>query len=155
MYYLISDGEEELSFLDSTAFDFLNSEKWDLALFSYDLLLAIPTLSNVEKTIYQINRLNAKKHIDGLESVKKELEQFDVSGMENRYIIAKKLLLEEHENVNELLKIDYPESFDFHMIQTWPIFIEYRKSDEYKEFITEHQTEYAKYELKEDEMCVC
>lgn len=155
MYYLISDGEEELSFLDSTAFDFLNSEKWNLALFSYDLLLAIPTLSNEEKTIYQINRLNAKKHIDGLESVKNELEQFDVSGMENRYIIAKKLLLEEHENVNELLKIDYPESFDFHMIQTWPIFIEYRKSNEYKEFITEHQTEYAKYELKEDEMCVC
>ena len=155
LYYLISDGEDELAFLDSTAFDFLNSEKWDIALFSYDLLLAIPTLSNVEKTIYQINRLNAKKHIDGLESVKKELEQFDVSGMENRYIIAKKLLLEEHNDVNELLKLDYPESFDFHMIQTWPIFIEYRKSEEYKDFINEHQTEYAKYELKEDEMCVC
>ena len=153
LYYLISDGEDELSFLDSIAFDFLNSEKWDIALFSYDLLLAIPTLSNVEKTIYRINRLNAKKHIEGIESVKKELERLDVSGMENRYVIAKKLLLEEHKDVNELLKLDYPESFDFHMIQTWPIFIEYRKSDEYKDFINEHQTEYAKYELKEEESC--
>ena len=155
LYYLISDGEDELSFLDSIAFDFLNSEKWDIALFSYDLLLAIPTLSNVEKTIYQINRLNAKKHIDGMDSIKKELEQFDVSGMENRYLIAKKLLLEKHQEVNELLKIDYPISFDFEMIQTWPIFMEYRKSDEYKAFIDDHQAEYARYELKEDEMCIC
>lgn len=155
LYYLISDGEDELSFLDSTAFDFLNSEKWNIALFSYDLLLAIPTLSNMERTIYQINRLNAKKHIDGIESVRKELEQFDVSGMENKYLIAKKLLLEEHQEVNELLKIDYPKSFDFHMIQTWPIFIEYRKSDEYKAFIDEHQAEYARYELKDDEQCMC
>lgn len=155
LYYLISDGEDELSFLDSTAFDFLNSEKWNVALFSYDLLLAIPTLSNMERIIYQINRLNAKKHIDGIESVRKELEQFDVSGMENKYLIAKKLLLEEHQEVNELLKIDYPKSFDFDMIQTWPLFIEYRKSDEYRAFIDEHQAEYARYELKDDEQRTC
>lgn len=155
LYYLISDGEDELSFLDLTAFDFLNSEKWNIALFSYDLLLAIPTLSNVDRTIYQINRLNAKKHVDGISSVRKEIEQFDVSGMENKYLIAKKLLLEEHQEVNELLKIDYPKSFDFGMIQTWPIFIEYRKSNEYRAFIDEHQAEYARYELKEDEQDMC
>ena len=119
------------------------------------MLLAIPKLKNLDKTIYQINRLIAKKHITGLDSTIQEIEQVDISGMENRYAIAKSLLLEKHAEVNELLKLDYPESFDFNMIQTWPIFIEYRKSDEYKEFIIEHQTEYAKYELKEDEMCVC
>ena len=155
LYYLISDGEDELSFLESTAFEFLSSEKWDVSLFAYDLLLAIPTLKNIDKTIYQINRLMAKKHINGLDSTKGEIEQFDISGMENRFIIAKNLLLENHEEVNELLKVDYPESFDFHMIQTWPIFIEYRKSEEYKAFINEHQTEYAKYELKETEIPVC
>lgn len=155
LYYLISDGEEQLSFLESIAFEFLNSEKWEISLFAYDLLLAIPTLKNLDKTVFQINRLIAKKHVKGLDSTKAEIEQIDVSGMENRYIIAKNLLLEEHEKVNELLKIDYPDSFDFHMIQTWPIFIEYRNSDEYREFIEEHQMEYAKYELKEDEMLVC
>ena len=155
LYYLIADGEEQLSFLESTAFDFLNSEKWEISLFAYDLLLAIPKLKNLDKTIYQINRLIAKKHITGLDSTIQEIEQVDISGMENRYAIAKSLLLEKHAEVNDLLKLDYPESFDFNMIQTWPIFIEYRKSDEYKEFIIEHQTEYAKYELKEDEMCVC
>lgn len=155
LYYLIADGEDQLSFLESIAFEFLNSEKWEISLFAYDLLLAIPNLKNLDKTIYQINRLIAKKHIKGLDSTRTEIEQIDVLGMENRYIIAKKLLLEEHGKVNELLKIDYPDSFDFHMIQTWPIFMEYRNSDEYRVFIDEHQTEYAKYELKEDEVCVC
>jgi len=155
LYYLITDGEEALCFLESIAFEFLSSEKWDISLFAYDLLLSIPALKNLDKTIYQINRLIAKKHINGLDQTKEEIEQVDVSGMENRYTIAKKLLLEEHIEVNKLLKIDYPESFDFHMIQTWPIFKEYRDSDEYKEFINEHQTEYAIYELKELEAPVC
>ena len=155
LYYLITDGEEALCFLESIAFEFLSSEKWDISLFAYDLLLSIPALKNLDKTIYQINRLIAKKHINGLDQTKEEIEQVDVSGMENRYTIAKKLLLEEHIEVNKLLKIDYPESFDFHMIQTWPIFKEYRDSDEYKEFINEHQTEYAMYELKELEAPVC
>ena len=77
------------------------------------------------------------------------LKDPDVSGMENKYAIAKNLLMEKHDEVNELLKIDYPKSFSFHMIQTWPIFIEYRKSEEYKTFINEHKSEYAEYELKE------
>lgn len=155
LYYLISEGEEELSFLDSIAFEFLSSEKWDISLFAYDLLLAIPQLTKIENIMYQINKLNAKKHIEGLESTKTELEKFDVSGMENRFVIAKNLLLENHTEVNRLLKIDYPKSFDFHMIQTWPIFIEYRKSDEYRDFINEHQTEYAQYELNDSDPSTC
>jgi hypothetical protein len=133
----------------------LESEKWEVALFAYDLLLAIPTLKNIDKALNRVNRLIAQKHIEGLESTKDEIERFDVSGMDNRFVIAKKLLLEEHKEVNELLKVAYPEQFDFHMIQTWPIFIEYRKSEEYKEFINEHQTEYAMYELKEPEAQTC
>ena len=35
--------------------------------------------------------------------------------MERGFIIAKKLLLEEHKEVNKLLAIDYPKSFDFEM----------------------------------------
>ncbi len=155
LYYLISDGEKELTFLDNTAFEFLESEKWEVALFAYDLLLAIPTLKNIDKALNRVNRLIAQKHIDGLESTKAEIERFDVSGMDNRFVIAKKLLLEEHREVNELLKVAYPEPFDFHMIQTWPIFMEYRKSEEYKEFINEHQTEYAMYELKDPEVQAC
>lgn len=155
LYYLVADGEDQLNFLISTAFEFLSCEKWNISLFAYDLLLAIPTLKNEDKIIYQINRLIAKKHIDGLASTKEEIERFDVSGMENKYTIAKKLLLEENDKVNELLKIDYPKSFDFNMIQTWPIFIEYRQSKEYKEFIDEHQTEYAMYELKDSDEETC
>lgn len=155
LYYRITDGENEHAFLESTAFEFLCSEKWNISLFAYDLLLVIPTLTNEAKTIYQIDRLIAKKHIEKTDSIKKEIENLDVSGMENKYVIAKKLLLEEYEVVNELLKLDYPESFDFHMIQTWPIFLEYRQSAAYKAFINEHQTEYAKYELKEPEASTC
>ena len=149
LYYLIVDDDEKLI---EIAFEFLCSEKWELALFAYDLLLGTTPLSNVDRTMYQINRLNAEKHIVGLLSIKDEIEQLDVSGMENRFAIAKKMLLEEHSEASKMLNDTYPESFDFHMIQTWPLFIEYRKSEEYKEFIDSHQAEYAMYELREPEI---
>lgn len=149
LYYLIAEGDDELEFLTTTAFEFLSSKKWNLAYFAYNLLLIIPTLKNEERIVCKINSLIAKKYVDGLETTKEEIQQLDVSGMENKYAIAKNLLLEKHAEVNELLKIDYPKSFSFHMIQTWPIFIEYRKSEEYRIFINEHQSEYAEYELKE------
>lgn len=155
LYYLICNDENEMSFLESIAFEFLSSEKWDLALFAYDLLLAIRTLKNEQKITYQINRLIAKKHVDGLDSTKEEIELLDVSGMTNKFSIAKKLLLEKHAEVYELLKVDYLKSFDFHMIQTWPLFLEYRNSEEYRTFINEHQTEYAMYELKDIEKPIC
>ena len=39
LYFLIADGEDQLSFLDSIAFEFLSCEKWMISLFAYDLLL--------------------------------------------------------------------------------------------------------------------
>ena len=48
---------------------------------------------------FNINRLNAKKHLVGMEKARKEIENLDVSGMNDSYLIAKELLLENNENI--------------------------------------------------------
>lgn len=145
LLFLIGETEKDRDELDKTAFDLLTNGNWDVAEFAYELLLKLPKLNNENKYDYTINKLNSKKHLLGLDNVREEIMDLDVTGMTTTYLIAKDLLLENNEKVTSALELYYPESFDSYTIQKWPIFIEYRKTDEYKRFIKNHQEDFEPY----------
>ena len=91
-----------------------------------------------------------KKHILGLEAIKEEIEGLDISGTESLYQIAKELLLENNERITQKLEACYPTTYNSHMICTWPIFVEYRKTDEYKAFQDRHREDFEPYDFSVD-----
>ena len=146
LYYLVGNSEFDLDELDKIAFDLLKNENWEVAEFAYDLLLKIKKLENAQKLSYVINKLNAKKHLFGMEKVQNEILQIDVSGMEIMFKVAKNLLLEEYSTILEDLEQCYPHNYDAYALQTWPIFIEFRKTDKYKKFREKHKDTFGQYE---------
>lgn len=151
IFYLVSEGNYEFDVLEETAFDFLKKEKWELAEFAYSLLEKVNILSHSQKLICKINQLNSKKHLLGLEKVKKEIELLDISGMEQKFSIAKDLLLENNDKVTDELEKCYPKTYNSYAICTWPLFVEYRKTNEYQEFKERHKDDFEPYEFKDDE----
>ena len=103
-------------------------------------------MENAQKLSYVINKLNAKKHLFGMEKVQNEILQIDVSGMEIMFKVAKNLLLEEYSTILEDLEQCYPHNYDVYALQTWPIFIEFRKTDKYKKFREKHKDTFGQYE---------
>lgn len=148
LLYLIGNNDEDFVILQKSAFDFLKKEQWELAEFCYNLLMKIKNINYDIKMDFNINRLNAKKHLVGMEKARKEIENLDVSGMNDSYLIAKELLLENNENIIKLLETNYPNVFGSYHIESWPIFIEFRKSDEYKRFREEHKKDFELHEYK-------
>lgn len=146
LFYLVGETEQDLEVLNDVAFGFLKKEKWEEALFAYQLLSKVKRVGQASKINCKINMLNAKKHILSLDEVKNEIINLDVSGMDKKYVIAKELLLENNEQVTEMLDKNYPDVYNSYMIQTWPIFIEYRKTDEYKDFRMRHKEHFETYE---------
>ena len=146
LYYLVGSSDVDLEELDKVAFDLLKKENWEVAEFAYSLLLKIKKLDNAQKLAYFINKLNAKKHLFGLETVRLEIQEIDVSGMEIMFRVAKNLLLEEYATILEDLEQCYPDDYDAFALQTWPIFIEFRKTDEYKKFREKHKDTFGQYE---------
>lgn len=146
LFYLAGETEQALDVLNDTAFEFLKKEKWEEALFAFQLLSKVKGVDQASKINCKINMLNAKKHIHSLDEVKNEIINLDVSGMDKKYVIAKELLLENNEQVTEMLDMSYPDVYNSYMIQTWPIFIEYRKTDEYKDFRMRHKEHFETYE---------
>lgn len=145
LMFLIGEDETDIGILEDTAFDFLKKEQWELAEFSYNLLLKLKSLKHEQKTIYEVNKLNAKKHLIGLEHTKEEIKKLDVSGMQEQYSIAKDLLLENNEIITEKLEKCYPLLYNSYLICTWPLFIEYRKTEEYKNFRERHREDFEPY----------
>lgn len=145
LFYFAGETEQDLEVLNDTAFGFLKKEKWEEALFAYQLLSKVKRVDQASKINCKINMLNAKKHILSLNEVKDEIINLDVSGMDKKYVIAKELLLENNEQVTKMLDKNYPDVYNSYMIQTCPIFIEYRKTDEYKDFRMRHKEHFEIY----------
>ena len=143
--YVTWNSEEGWNILIEIAFDFLCNEKWDLAKFAYMLLCKDKKQDNESKISNQINLLNAKKHLEGMEKIVDNINDLDVSGMEKKYLIAKELLLENNENVLKMINETYPDEFNAYMIIKWPIFIEFRKTKEFREFLKSHNNDFEKY----------
>ena len=145
--YLIWDKDEELRILEEVAFELLSNGKWGEAAFAYELLCKIPNLNNENKMNFKINYLNAYKHINGIDKARQEIEALDTSGMDNMFFVAKQLLLENNKLVLEKIEKSYPIPFNVYNILKWPIFIEFRKTEEFKEFILRHSHDFEQWEL--------
>ena len=147
LFYLIGESESELDELDLTAFDLLKNQNWDVAEYAYSLLLKTSKASHSSKVMWQINWLNAKKHKYGIEKTKNEIEKLDVTGMEKLFSVAKNLLLEDYEAIEDDLESCYPHDYNSYYIHTWPIFIEFRKTKYYQNFREKHQEDFEQYDF--------
>ena len=96
--------------------------------------------------------------MEGLDNIEADIQNFDVSAMKNSFRIAKHALLNEHEKVSTMLELHIGE-IPSEALEQWPLFIQYRESENYKEYKQNHpeifemldfQPEYEKIEDEEE-----
>ena len=146
MSRISSDNLEIYNALQESAFQHMVDREWEISKFVYKNLLAeksddIPT---ADKEIWQVNYWISIKNADGLETIKEQISQHDVSVMEGKFKVAKACLLNEHSAVNELLEIYLNNEIRALDIETWPLFLQYRKSKEYRDFRKKHTKDFEK-----------
>lgn len=91
------------------------------------------------KMLSKVNCWIAQKALNGLDSIKGEIEEFDFSALDEMYTLARAVLLNHYDEVNRMLSglLDtkkLPPSY----IEEWPLFKEYRKTSQYEQFKTHH-----------------
>ena len=100
--------------------------------------------------MYRINYLNAIKQIGEIELLNKELQNLDVSIATDNFKIAKLCLQNKNSEIYEKLDKTYPHSFGAVEIKEWPIFINFRESEEYNKFCKAHAEDFLNEELLDD-----
>lgn len=143
--FLHGKSESDIEMLENVAFDALCAEKWEFCKYAYDLMRKEKTIPNDLRASFTANYLLSCKKLEGLEKTREIIEKFDVSGMETSFVMAKDLLLEKNQEVVSDLNAVFDDAITAYMVECWPIFIDFRKTEEYLKFVKDHSSSFSAY----------
>jgi len=138
----VKANEENIEVVSRIFFDKLKQEQYALCKYAYYSLSQYKSLPFLDRTMYRMNYINAAKQLNENDLVQKELEKLDISIATDNFKIGKYCLADNHEQVYKMLQETYPKSFDAVAIREWPIFINFRETEFYSKFVSEHKEDF-------------
>ena len=138
-----SDAKNYDILSQNIAFSALNNEEYAFCEYIYGILVKNKDFSFLDKSMFEVNRMIALKQQG--KSIQKWLDGFDVSAMQTQFAIAKCCLQDDFDRVYTLLSRTYPESFNATAVRDWPIFIDFRNTEQYEKFKLEHSDDFQQY----------
>lgn len=139
----------------------LDSE-WELSEHIYKLLKEEQQQNEADKICNMINYWISVKNQSRMEEILREIQEFDISATNQRFKVAKYALLDDYDNVSRILENTINNEVLVSHIEQWPLFIQYRESESYKEFRNKHkslfevqdyQPDYLSLEADSEDVC--
>ena len=136
----------DLKTLENLTYDFYYSQKqYEVACFVYKQLKGLSWINEIQRYYYFVNYMVCLKYVDKKE-LDKEMIKWNTATVSPIFKLAKKLIQEDYKDINSLIKQVYLADDDFwklsdedrsfylirDFIETWPLFLEYRKTEDYK-----------------------
>ncbi len=133
------DKEEDLaSKFFSIGYDYLLKGRWEVSKYIFHSLNRIGGQTEADIWCNKVNYYVSCKNLDGIDSIRQEIEKMDVSLMKPRMALAKPALLDDYTSITKILEETIDNGISVAEIKSWPLLLQYRKSEEYKEFISNH-----------------
>ena len=133
------ETEEYLEEIFRKAFDELQKKNYQV---SSNIFLQLSThkgLDSSMKLLSQMNNWIARIELGDGEQARKEVELLDVSALSSEFLLAKLILLEKYEHAARVLADMFKQNrMSSHEVETWPLFIHFRKTEVYEEFKKAH-----------------
>jgi len=127
---------EEYDSMSEVMFYFMDKEKWKLVSKMNELVLnkGSKYINQKQKMICKINYWQSMKWQDSYESIREEVEKEDTSALTKDFQLCIHALNENYELFFAILEEAFETDINEHELESWPIFKEIRKMDQYKKF---------------------
>ncbi|MGN0497003.1 MAG: hypothetical protein ACI4GW_12320 [Lachnospiraceae bacterium] len=139
---LSKDKEELEKRMFDMAFKHMENGEWLISEYAYKIMMDEKGQSDADKFCNKVNYWISVKNQGRFEDIKEEIDGCDVSAMCEQFKVAKYALLDEHAKVSSVLEKIIGTEMPSCYIEQWPLFIQYRKSEEYKTFRDKHREEF-------------
>ncbi|MDQ0642045.1 hypothetical protein [Microbacterium murale] len=137
--------------LEMIAFGALNDERWAFALPLYERCRELP-LTNEEVLMTTVNIWLARKGMSGVDSIRDEVEQWDVSGVDELYVFAKACILDDVDSAfAQLPTLVERKKLSGAALATWPLTAPLRADPRIREY-GELVRGYLSTEIEESEL---
>lgn len=151
-YGLLKKYDREIDYMekiDETIFKKLQNKLYNVTKPIYKKLSTDNSLQFISKATYRINYINSIKQLGEKELLNTELKNLDLSIATDNFKIAQLCLEDNNEEVYKLLTSTYPESFNAQEIKEWPLFLNFRQTEQYEKFCLEHSDDFNEEQLIE------
>lgn len=140
----VSDEPQELQeILFNIGFKHMLNSEWELSEHIYKFLKDEKEQSEADIICSIINYWISIKNQGRLNEILKEIQEFDVSARSGNFKVAKYALLDDFEKVSETLESVINDEIPASFVETWPLFLQYRETDNYIEFRNSHKELFA------------
>ena len=129
--------------LFNIAFKHMLNSEWELSEYIYKFLKDEKEQSEADKICSIINYWISIKNQGRINEILKEIQEFDVSARSGDFKVAKYALLDDYEKVSETLESVIDNEIPASFVETWPLFLQYRETDNYIEFRNGHKELFA------------
>lgn len=149
------DLSNYLSFLFSTGFNHMLEGDWRIGKFIFTILSQDQNQDEIDIVLSQINLWICRKNSGEFKEIKDEIAKADYSAMNASIKMAKEMLLNNYD-----LGTDYLEEaiksgqLAPDLVEFWPIFIQYRKTNQYKLFRERHATQIEDQSVRRDDLSI-
>lgn len=155
MEKLVQDKKDYSRKLFVIGYDYLRKGKWKVSKYIFNSLNRIDGQSDADIWCNKVNYYVSCKNLDGIESIRSDVEKMDVSLMKPKLALAKPALLDDFSDVTRILEEIIDNDMSVAEVKSWPLLLQYRDSDDYKAFTSNHS---EKFEIKtcsaEDVQCL-
>ena len=142
-----------LSFLFTAGFNHMLEGDWKIGKFIFSTLSQDERQKEIDIVFSQINFWICRKNSGEFKDIKGEIEQVDYSAMNASVKMAKEMLLNNYDLgtafLEEAIKAG---QLTPDVVETWPIFIQYRKTNQYKQFKERHASQIEEQSVRKDDL---
>lgn len=129
-----NDRSEYLEFLFTSGFDHMMENDWVISSYIFALLMNDEAQDEMTCALSQINYWISYKNMGQFKDIKEEIKAKDFSAMDISIRMAKEMLLENYTEALPLLDEALLTGMTPNMVETWPLFIQFRKTRHYEDF---------------------
>ncbi len=134
-----SDKKDVDAVLFDIGFGNMIDRNWNASEYIFNLLLNSKDSTASSKISAKVNYWISQKNRYGLDSIRKEVDEFDTSALDDVFKVAKLALVDDFPKVSEGLERILGKEFPVDYIENWPLFLQYRTSEEYVVFKEMHK----------------
>lgn len=139
MSKLAVDNKDIINNLFAIGYEYMQKGKWIVSKYIFNALNKMKGQKDADIWCNTVNFYVSCKNLDGIESIREDVEKMDVSLMKPRLAIAKPALLDDFMEISASLEVLLGNGISVNEVKTWPLLVQYRESDEYKSFINRHK----------------
>lgn len=147
----VDSSADLIQYMYEQGYEYMVNQNWKVSTFIFKTIMNNDDIMKYDRMCYRVNYWVSIKNSLGIENIVDEIKDTDFSDLNEIFIIAKNALLDDYTELTKLLEEHINVLIPANYIKEWPLFLQYRETEEYKKFKDNHINDFNEAKFDSDD----